>query len=115
MLCPATASSGTACLQFSSGVIIMLTGAPKHSGAVGHSATNRASSTAAATDTSYPPAIRQHGHDSPNTTPGPRRIQSPPAADAEHTSKQLPVPQSDATTADECSDGCTDTTTITSP
>lgn len=89
-----------------------------HSGTTCHSATNRTLATTATADSSYSPAIRQHGHDPSLSTSCPRCIQYPSADAAELIcpTTDLPIPKSDATTAaDESFYGCTDTTPRTSP
>jgi hypothetical protein len=88
-----------------------------YSGTTCDSATNRTASATTAADPGYPPAIRQHGHDPSHSTPRTRRRVPHTATDAESIpTKCLSVPQPDATTAtDECPDGCSYTTVITSP
>ena len=88
----------------------------RNSGTTCDPAANRIASATTAADPSYPPAICEHGHDP--SDPAPRTQQRLPhtAADAESIStKRLSVPQSDAATAaDECTDGRSYTTFITS-
>lgn len=89
-----------------------------YSGATCDSATNRATSATAAADSSYTSAVCQHGHDPSDPTPRTWWRLPHTATDA---TKHLSVPQSDATTTtaatatDECPDGCSYTTVITSP
>jgi hypothetical protein len=87
-----------------------------NSGTTCYTTTNRASPATATTDSSYAPAICEHGYDPTYSTPRSRwRIQPTATADAESIPTELlSVPQSNATAADECSDGCSYTTFITS-
>ncbi len=86
-----------------------------NSGTACDSAADRIAPATTAADPSYPPTICEHGHDSSYAAPCSWWIQPSSTADAEFIStKCLPVQQSNATAADECTNGCAYTAFITS-